>query len=1408
MKTEKLRKGLSLLLAVIMLLTMMPATGIIPEAEAAYPVMKATNAASSNGYYKYYDKITSITFLDKIEVEGTPVEQWDMSADGDGSVQSWAYIDEEATAAAGANRYKVYVAGEGGVAAHADSTHFFYVFKSLKEINGMENFHTGNVKNFYFWFGNCNELETVDLSHLDTSSATSFELFFYGCFKLKEIDASSWNTSKVTTIKNMFQRCYALETANLGGWDTSKVTNMSGLFDMNPHAGTPEYSLKSVNLSGWDTSNVTTMENMFRNCENLKELDLSSFDTSKVTTMRFMFYYCKNLKYIYAGEGWTTDAIANLNDGIFNCCYALIGQTDDQSKNEEIYADKHPSAYYPPAAEYAKFREDGGYLENASNKPQTPQYTVTYKFIGDIIPAGVTAPGEATYEEGTTVTVAGDASAEHYIFSGWSTDDATVENGEFVINNDVEFVGSWTKLYKVTYEYDDTYELPAGAPEIPDTELWFAPGEDVPVYGIPYVPEYIFVGWKTGDAEIIGDSFLMPENDVVLYGYYKKPVNSIEISGGELTVDIGGEKVKVEVIIDPPDATFDGVIYESGDESIVKVDTEGYLEPVGVGTTTITITSVDDPTKTDTVNVTVKIPVTDITVDRTNITLNKGNTDKITVTEVRPAEATNKEVTYESSDESVVKVDENGNIIAVGDGTATITVTSKDNKTVKEKVTVTVKTPVTELTVTEDFTLNVGEEKNVDAKVNEDATNKELIYEVDNPGVVKIDNDGNVIAVGEGEATITVTSKDDPSFKETVTVTVKVPVTGIEPEDKEITLTEGDKDTIKVTVTPDNATNKELTYESSDETVVKVDEKGNIEAVGEGEATITVTSKDDPTKTETVKVTVNKKIFKVTYAFVGEVIPDKVTAPAMKEYKDGTAVKVEADAAADRYIFSGWSTDDAAVANGEFVISNDVHFIGSWTKINYYNVTYKYEGDIPENAPAVPGDAEYKEGTKVTIEKAPYVEGYEFIGWSTNDTTVNEKGEFNIYNDVELVGTWRKINYYNVTYKYEGDIPENAPAVPEAKSYEENTVVTVAGVPSVDRYIFSGWTTDDTNPVDGKFNIRNDVEFIGKWTKINYYTVTYWFVGEDIPEEAELPAEKEYKEGTEVTVADVPYVEGYTFAGWTLTTDGVTITDGDFVINKNVDFIGTWTKNEVEEPTPEEPTPEEPTPEEPTPEEPTPEEPTPEEPEYVIETPEKFEIKEGLTELIYVKVTPDDGTQKPIFSSADESIAKVDEFGNVTGVKAGTTTIYVSFPNGEIRPVTVTVLAPAAPGVPSIPKTHYVCFGKTDGIGWYEVSVNGGDFFPQGPNSTLEVQEGSVLVIRTQDMWIDDEFDFYVNGDRVESVANTITVVVDGYMLIGALSMDVEVPDVDESLNLFQRIIRAIKNFFASIGDWFAKIFS
>ncbi|MBQ6600799.1 MAG: Ig-like domain-containing protein, partial [Clostridia bacterium] len=774
MKVSLIKKSFSIILAVVMLLTMVPAT--VFAAEKDLPVMKAYRTVTGD-YHDYKKQVVTVTFLDKIDTSGA-LQSWDVSENGDGSVMAWMKKNEEKSAAAGAVRYDVYIGGEGGVSANPVSSDVFFGFENLEEINGFE--------------------------HFDTSKATTFAYMFQQCYSIKTLDLSSFDTSNVTNFLWLFVDCISLET---------------------------------VNLNGWDTSEVTTMDSMFKNCVKLNPLDISSFNTAKAKNMANMFYRCESLKTLYVGDGWILDQVTSSN-AMFNCCYLIEGK---KSYND-------PSVSLPHDKKYATT----DYFVTYKAPDALKEYTVSYEFKGDVIPEDVTLPDAFRYNEGSIIEVAGAPSAEGYAFSGWTTDDTTVEDGKFAVNNDVHFVGTWTKLYKVEYRYADGFEVPEGAPELPEA-VYYKAGDDVDKLGIPYVYRHIFVGWTTDDADATSDIFTMPENDVVFYGYFKIPVESIEVIGGDITVN-AGEKEKITVYVKPEDATIKDIVYESSDESIVKVDEYGNITAVGEGTATVTVASKDDPTKSDTVTVNVKIPVTELVVDKTEITLKKDGTDKINATV--NGDATNKKVIFESDNENIVTVDENGNLKAVGEGTTTVTVKSEDDSSITATVTVTVKNPVTEITATEDFTLNVGDEKNLEAKVNEDATNKELIYESDNPGVVKVDSNGDVRAVGEGTATITITSKDNPSITETVTVTVKIPVSDVTVEKDEITLNKGDKDTIVPVVTPDNATNKEVTYTSSDETVVKVDENGNIEAVGKGEATITITSKDNPSEFVTVKVTV------------------------------------------------------------------------------------------------------------------------------------------------------------------------------------------------------------------------------------------------------------------------------------------------------------------------------------------------------------------------------------------------------------------------------------------------------------------------------------------------------------------------------------------------------------------------
>lgn len=94
---------------------------------------------------------------------------------------------------------------------------------------------------------------------------------------------------------------------------------------------------------------------------------------------------------------------------------------------------------------------------------------------------------------------------------------------------------------------------------------------------------------------------------------------------------------------------------------------------------------------------------------------------------------------------------------------------------------------------------------------------------------------------------------DVPAFK-----TKPIAVTGVTLNEETLDLTVGDEQKITATVAPANATNKSVEYSSSDEEVATVDGKGNITAVAEGSADITVKTKDG-NKTAKCTVTITEK---------------------------------------------------------------------------------------------------------------------------------------------------------------------------------------------------------------------------------------------------------------------------------------------------------------------------------------------------------------------------------------------------------------------------------------------------------------------------------------------------------------------------------------------------------------------
>lgn len=162
-------------------------------------------------------------------------------------------------------------------------------------------------------------------------------------------------------------------------------------------------------------------------------------------------------------------------------------------------------------------------------------------------------------------------------------------------------------------------------------------------------------------------------------------------------------------------------------------------------------------------------------------------------------------------------------------------------------------------------TAYVGDKLDLTANVlPADATDKSVAFSSSDPTVAAVNAEGKVTFLSEGTVTITASSKDDASKKDSFTVTVSkkvtdVAVTSVSIQNKPTAATVGDKLTLTVKVSPDNATNKNLAFESSDKTIATVSETGVVTFLKAGSVTITVKSEADSSKSDSFTVTVSEK---------------------------------------------------------------------------------------------------------------------------------------------------------------------------------------------------------------------------------------------------------------------------------------------------------------------------------------------------------------------------------------------------------------------------------------------------------------------------------------------------------------------------------------------------------------------
>ena len=258
-------------------------------------------------------------------------------------------------------------------------------------------------------------------------------------------------------------------------------------------------------------------------------------------------------------------------------------------------------------------------------------------------------------------------------------------------------------------------------------------------------------------------------------------VSSVAVTPSRIEI-IEGESAVLSASVSPEAASDRAVAWSSSDRSVATVDKAGTVHGLRPGTATVTATAEG---KSGTCAVTVKakaVNVTEVTLDRAELTLTEGETETLTAT-VKPDNADNKKVTWSSDKTEVATVDGDGRVTAVKSGEAVVTVTTEDGgKTASCRVTVKAKVvPVTGVDV-KPWSVTIG--ANGTTKLTctvapSNATNRNVRWESDNPSVATVDSDGNVRAVSAGVAKVSAVTEDG-GFRSGCTVTVKEFSSGFE----------------------------------------------------------------------------------------------------------------------------------------------------------------------------------------------------------------------------------------------------------------------------------------------------------------------------------------------------------------------------------------------------------------------------------------------------------------------------------------------------------------------------------------------------------------------------------------------------------------------------------------------------
>lgn len=217
---------------------------------------------------------------------------------------------------------------------HTTCSKWFSGCTNLTSIEGIENLNTSNVKYMNEMFGQCSNLETLDLSHFNTEKVGNMSNMFNGCTKLHDLNISSFNTENVTNMYGMFYGCSSLDSLDLSHFNTRYVRNDQMNYMFNGCS-----SLSYLNVSNFTTDKPgMQLDGLFQGCSSLQTLDLSSFDISGAGSVNYLFDGCSALQTIYVSDLFKIKYGVK-SSNMFRDCHLLKGAISfEPTKKNETYA--------------------------------------------------------------------------------------------------------------------------------------------------------------------------------------------------------------------------------------------------------------------------------------------------------------------------------------------------------------------------------------------------------------------------------------------------------------------------------------------------------------------------------------------------------------------------------------------------------------------------------------------------------------------------------------------------------------------------------------------------------------------------------------------------------------------------------------------------------------------------------------------------------------------------------------------------------------------------------------------------------------------------------------------------------------------------------------------------------------